>query len=193
MAAMDCVALDDYFLLVGRTAREAHYAKTIGGAGVNDDVTREPIYAGELHASGPRKKRRRRRSPWIGFVAIMTFVGAILGVLIVLGLRFADGPATGVTLNANVVASPSVSPSPGSGLALLDAAYFSMKYPASFDTVTHLPDDKIFFEKYNLSSQKNYKALTTVTLHHMEYGLDDESDFKSRQLRHFQAVTDKLA
>jgi hypothetical protein len=158
---------------------------------VNDDY-REPMYAQEVHRPIEPKPPRRRRPRWVGFVMVMAFVGTVLGVLVVLGLKYADGPAVG---DIHTLATPTPSPSvvPGQTMQLLDGTYYSLKYPSVFDTVAHKPDDHIFADQYNISSQRDYHRLLTVSVHHFDYSYDEDSDYRSRLIKGYQTFKSQSA
>jgi len=171
----------------------------------NDDQGRERLYAQSLHtgelspvspapAGSPEpvpdaEPRRKRR--WVGFVMATAFIGTVLGVLIVLGLKFADGPAVGDVLKADVTPGPSAGATPAETMQLLEGTYFSLKYPSVFDTVSHKPDGPIFLDQYNLSAQKDYRRLLTISVHKFEYDLKGDSDVASRILHNYKLTENK--
>jgi hypothetical protein len=158
----------------------------------DDQEEREPIYAQALHTGEAPKPQTSKRKHWAGYVMATAFIGVVLATLVILGLKFADGPAAGHVLEAGMTPLPTATAKPAATMQLLNGTYFSLKYPSIYDTVSHKSDGLVFLDMYNLSSQKDYRRLMTISVHKFDYDLESDSDFKSRQLHNYKQEAVKV-
>jgi lipopolysaccharide export LptBFGC system permease protein LptF len=136
------------------------------------------------------EKRPGSRFAWLVALAV---VGALIGLVIVVFMKFVNGPvsATATTTLAEVKATAAPKPTTNQ----LAGLYFDMVYPGIFDQVGRLQNDTHSLEQYNISSKKDYRRTMAVSVRDLEANLlDNDSSYKFRKInpKDYKEHTDKL-
>ena len=139
--------------------------------------------AGAPEASKPppatTKRPPSRLAGRVAWLAAMVTVGVFLGLLVILGLKFIDGPVSSTQsksltkLQAAAVASPAVN--------TLSSMYVELKYPGVFDQMGRSKGGSHTLEAYVLSSRNHYTRQIAVDVGELaSNNLEDDSSYKYR-------------
>ncbi|HEY6736428.1 MAG TPA: hypothetical protein VI322_01800 [Candidatus Saccharimonadia bacterium] len=127
---------------------------------------------------------KRRGAKWGGRVAwlmAMMTVGVLLGILIILGLKFVDGPVSSAqTLK---LAQLQASNAPVPAVNTLGGQFVELKYPGVFDQLGRSKGSVHALEAYVLSSRTSYGRQIAIEVSALPSNLlDDDSSFKFRSI-----------
>jgi hypothetical protein len=147
-------------------------------ANVLHGVTADPIeniVEQEMLAAKPRHGHRA------GWTLSMIVMGVLVGILVIVFLRFVNGPVQANALAATP--SPNTVLVPKTGTSQLAGLYFDMTYPGIFDQVKQLKNDSRALEQYIISSRADYRRSMAVAVHPLEANLlDNDSNYKFRKI-----------
>ncbi|MDB5178117.1 MAG: hypothetical protein JWN01_60 [Patescibacteria group bacterium] len=137
----------------------------------------EGVPAVEAEAPRPRKAH------WAAWTSSMVAVGAVLGLVIIGGLKFVSDPveANGKSLSheqASVAPTPFKPPT-----NQLGALTFTFSYPGEFDQVAQSKNSSRALEQYMLGSKANYRHSIAVEVNPLVAGgLSGDSSYRTRQI-----------
>lgn len=129
-------------------------------------------------------KPARKPSKWgprVAWTLSMTAIGAIVGVVIVLGMKFIDGPVE-ATQSGPTLAKAQAAATPAPESALLGGLTFELSYPGVFDQVGTVKNGPHAIEQYNIGSKASYSRLIAVSVMDLpSNNPEDDSSFRYRQ------------
>ncbi len=153
----------------------------------------EPAPAARV-ASEPVKPRHSK-GKWVAWTLAMVGVGGAVGAVIILGLKFIDGPV--VTKpddpvlsksQAATVATPEVNQ--------LAGLYVTFNYPGVFDQMSQAKGDANTLEQYMLSSKSGFSRSIASSVRKLPTGIaNDDSGYRFRKLnpQDYEEQVTKLA
>ncbi len=119
---------------------------------------------------------RKHTAVWL---TTLVLVGAAFGLIIVLLLRFVDGPVESTQALSKLQAS--TAPKSTTKLNQLAGIAVELSYPAIFDGLSQLKNDAQAVEQYNLSSKRDYSRGIAVSVRSLPSGnLNDDSSYRFR-------------
>lgn len=150
----------------------------------------------ELPAQVNEPLRRRPKvvtGARVAWVLAMSSIGAAIGGVIILGIKFIDSPVEGSTTKTVLSAQASASPTPG--INQLTGMYIELMYPGVFDQVGPVKNDAQALEQFNMGSKQDSARMIAVSVRNLpENSLNEESGYRYRTLRPAEYVpkTDKI-
>jgi hypothetical protein len=145
------------------------------------DAVDESTGDGEIPKVIPEVKKKGKIH-WVSWSVSLVIVGCVLGVIIIIFMKFLNGPATAQA--TPLTATQGIpTPEPKAGNGQLSGLYITMQYPGVFDQVSRVKNDNSALEQYNITSSGNYREQISVDVSQLPSGgLNDDSSYRYRSI-----------
>lgn len=156
-----------------RSAGSPRYASQVHGDGA-------PVPAAEPSAGASAKGPGKWY--WVRWSSLMVFMGLVTGGVLVVTLKFVDGPISATaTFDSLEAARASVQPKPETNM--LGGSMIELAYPSVFDTVTNRSKEAGAGDQYYISSKGSSSRTMVVTVFGLaSRQLSDDSSYKFRSM-----------
>jgi hypothetical protein len=132
-------------------------------------------------ATAAPHKRSSKVGGRVAWTLAMSAIGVVVAAVIILGMKFIDGPVSGAGGVTLAQAEATSTPTPLA--SMLAGLYFELTYPGAFDQVSTLKNDTVSLEQYDISNKAQFQRLIAVSVRPLASGqLTDDSSFRFRQI-----------
>jgi hypothetical protein len=164
-----------------------------GGVPAKEDAAVGAAAGPAVAEPAPSVRKKPRWGGRVAWLVSMTAIGGVLGVLIVMGMKFIDGPVVVKPETSLKVLQASATPKPS--VSELAGLYVDLVYPGVFDQVGQVKNDAQALEQFNISSKSDYSRTIAVSVRKLpSNNVNDDSGYRFRLInpQDYTQKVDKL-